>query len=70
MKVEDLRAKTDAELEFELGKVKRDLFDVRFKGAVSNDAKTGRIRAMRREVARITTILHERTLGVRGATSK
>lgn len=70
MKVEDLRAKTDAELEFELANVKKELFETRFKGAVSNDAKTGRIRAMRREVARINTILHERALGVRGATSK
>lgn len=70
MKVEDLRAKTDAELEFELGNVKKELFETRFKGAVSGDAKTGRVREMRRTVARIETILHERTLGVRGAASK
>lgn len=70
MKVEDLRAKTDAELEFELNGLKKELFETRFRGAVANDAKTGRIRAMRRDVARIQTILHERQLGVRGAASK
>ncbi len=37
---------------------------------MGTDAKTGRIREMRRTVARITTVLHERSMGVRGASSK
>ena len=70
MKIEDLRAKTDAELEFELKGMKKELFETRFKGAVSNDASGGHIREMRRNIARINTILHERTLSIRGAASK
>ena len=37
---------------------------------MGTDANTGRIREMRRDVARIQTVLHERAIGVRGAASK
>ena len=70
MKIEDIRAKTDSELEFELNNLKKDLFDTRFRASMGTDANTGRIRVMRRTIARIETILHERSLGVRGAASK
>ena len=70
MKVEDIRAKTDAELEFDLDGLKKDLFETRFRATTGAEANTGRIRLMRRDVARITTILHERKLGVRGAATK
>lgn len=70
MKVEDIRAKTDAELEFDLNNLKKDLFEARFRSGTGTDGNTGRIRVMRRDIARINTILHERSLGVRGAASK
>lgn len=70
MKIEDLRAKTDAELEFELKGIKKELFETRFRSRVINDTKSGHVRKMRRDIARIHTILHERTLGVRGAAAK
>ena len=70
MKIEDIRAKTDSELEFELNNLKKDLFDTRFRASMGTDANTGRIRMMRRTIARIETILHARSLGVRGAASK
>lgn len=70
MKIEDIRAKTDAELEFELVGLKKQLFETRFRASTGTDANTSKIGEMRRNVARITTILHERTIGVRGAASK
>ena len=70
MKIEDIRAKTDAELEFELVGLKKTLFETRFRASTGTDAKTSKIGEMRKNVARITTILHERTIGVRGAASK
>ncbi len=70
MKVEDIRAKTDAELEYDLENIKKDLFGARFRASSGIDSNTGRIREMRRNIARITTILHERSLGVRGAATK
>jgi large subunit ribosomal protein L29 len=70
MKVEDIRAKTDAELEFDLANLKKTLFETRFRANVGTDANTSSIGKMRRDVARIQTILHERSIGVRGATAK
>lgn len=70
MKIEDIRAKTDAELEFELANLKKELFETRFRKNVGTDSDTSAIGQMRRDVARINTILHERALGVRGAASK
>lgn len=70
MKIEDIRAKTDSELDYELNNIKKDLFETRFRASMGTDAKTGRIRVMRRSIARIQTVLHERATGVRGAAAK
>ena len=66
MKIEEVRSKPDAELEHDLGQLTRELFDLRFKSATSGVQSTARISEVRRAVARIKTVLHERTLGVRG----
>ena len=70
MKTEDIRAKTDAELEFDLAGLKKELFETRFRKNVGTDANTSVISKMRRDVARIRTILHERAIGVRGSTTQ
>ncbi|MEM6673283.1 MAG: 50S ribosomal protein L29 [Planctomycetota bacterium] len=70
MKIEDIRAKTDSELEYDLGNLKKELFETRFRASMGTDANTGRIREMRRSIARIRTVLHERETGVRGAAAK
>ena len=46
MKIEDIRAKTDAELEFDLNGLKKDLFDARFRAGTGTDGNTSRIREM------------------------
>ena len=66
MKIGEIRGKTDSELEFELGQIQRELFDRRFKSAAETSADPARIRQMRRAIARIHTILHERRQHVRG----
>ena len=66
MKIGEIRGKTDEELAFELGKIERELFDRRFKAASETSADPSRIRRMRRSIARIHTILHERKQQVRG----
>ena len=48
MKIEDIRAKTDAELEFDLNGLKKDLFDARFRAGTGTDGNTSRIREMKR----------------------
>lgn len=66
MNIEEARSKTDSELRYELERMKRDLFELRFKGASDTTGNTAQIRTVRRSVARVETILHERTQGIRG----
>jgi large subunit ribosomal protein L29 len=70
MKIQDLRGKRDSELEYDLDRTQKELFDVRFKSATENSAQPGRIREMRRQVARIRTLLHERKQHIRGQESR
>jgi large subunit ribosomal protein L29 len=66
MKIDEIRGKTDSELEFELDKLTRELFDLRFKATTETSANPSRISEARRAVARIHTILHERATKIRG----
>ncbi len=66
MKIEEVRGKTDAELDYEIGELKKELFDRRFKAATETSNKPDRIATIRRAVARINTVLHERKTGIRG----
>ncbi len=66
MKIEEVRSKTNTELEYELGSLKKELFELRFKNATDSSASPARIRQLRRAVARVQTVMHERNLGIRG----
>ncbi|HIE72424.1 MAG TPA: 50S ribosomal protein L29 [Planctomycetes bacterium] len=66
MKIEEVRSKTDSELKFDLGNLKKELFELKFRAATDSGASTAKIRENRRSIARINTILHERVSGVRG----
>ena len=66
MKIEEVRSKTDSELEYDLENLKKEVFDLRIKATVGSVQNPSAIRENRRAIARIQTILHERTTGVRG----
>lgn len=66
MKIDEIRGKTDGELEFELKNLEKELFGLRFKSATEASANPSRIREARRAVARIKTILNERASQTRG----
>jgi large subunit ribosomal protein L29 len=66
MKIEEIRGKTGDELEIELQKMRREVFDLRFKSSTQALTSPARIRQLRRLVARIETVLTERRLGLRG----
>ena len=70
MKTNEMRAKTDAELDYELEGRKKELFELRFRSATETTTSPSRIGNIRREIARITTVLHERTKGIRGQEPK
>jgi large subunit ribosomal protein L29 len=66
MNAEEVRSKTDAELRFDLGNLKKELFGLRFRSATENSANPSRVKTVRRTMARIHTVLHERSTGLRG----
>jgi large subunit ribosomal protein L29 len=49
----------------ELKKAKEELFNLRFQSATGQLESHGRIKAVKRDVARINTVLRERELGIR-----
>ena len=70
MKIVEIRGKTDAELEFELKSLSKELFDLRFKSATDTSNNPSRIRETRRAIARINTVLHERRTHIRAQESR
>ncbi len=59
--LEDLRAKTPAELQDELVSAKKELFNLRFQNATNQLDNTSRIKEVRRNIARIQTIITEKS---------
>ena len=60
---------TDVDLETKLRESKEELFNLRFQAATGQLESHGRLKAVRRDIARIYTILRERELGIRTAPS-
>jgi len=59
----------DEKLVAELKKSKEELFNLRFQSATGQLESHGRLKAVRRDIARIYTILRERALVIRTAPS-
>jgi len=64
---EQLRALSTDELAIKLREAKEELFNLRFQAATGQLENHGRLTAVRKEIARIYTILRERELGIGGA---
>ncbi|MEJ8476593.1 50S ribosomal protein L29 [Roseibium algae] len=60
MKATDVRAKTTDELRTELEGLKKEQFNLRFQRATGQLENTGRVRQIRRDIARIQTIMREK----------
>jgi large subunit ribosomal protein L29 len=59
--VEDLKAKSAAELNEELVAAKKELFNLRFQNATNQLDNTSRIKEVRKNIARIQTVITEQT---------
>ncbi len=59
-KADDLKTRTDDQLNDELGNLKREQFNLRFQAATNQLEKPARIREVRRTIARIRTLQNER----------
>ncbi|WPB86801.1 50S ribosomal protein L29 [Sediminicoccus rosea] len=60
-KIVDIRTKTEDELGGLLLDLRKEQFNLRFQRATGQLEATGRIKAVRRDIARVKTVLAERT---------
>ena len=60
----ELRNLADEELLAKLREAKEELFNLRFQAATGQLESHGRLRAVRKDIARIYTIMRERELGI------
>jgi large subunit ribosomal protein L29 len=66
MKTQELRDMSDEQLELSLKDVVKNLFHLRFQSATDRLETPSELLKAKKEVARIKTIMRERTIGVRG----
>ena len=59
MKAADLRTKTSDQLKTELATLQKEAFNLRFRKASGQLENTARVREVRRDIARIKTMLNE-----------
>ena len=64
---EELRQLTAEELTNKVREMKEKLFNLRFQAATGQLESHGRLSAVRKEIARVYTIIRERELGIGGA---
>ena len=64
LKTHDLRGLSRDELNQKVVELKEELFGLRFQGATGQLESHGRLRAVRKDIARVYTVLQERNLGI------
>ena len=64
MKASELKELTVEELQTKLTELKEELFNLRFQLAVNQLENTSRIGAVKKDIARVSTILRQRELGI------
>ncbi len=69
-KIEDLRMKSDDQLDSQLTELKREQFNLRFQSATSQLERPARIKEVRRAIAQIKTLQTERQSASASATAK
>jgi len=65
--IDDMKTKTDDQLDEALGNLKKEAFNLRFQAATNQLEKPSRVREVRRDIARIKTLQGQR---VRSADAK
>ena len=60
----ELRELSRADLNAKIVELKEELFTLRFQAATGQLESPGRLRAVRKDIARVYTVLQERNLGI------
>jgi len=66
LQVSQIRELSDEKLQDELAKAKTELFNLRFQSATGQLENAARLKAVRKDIARIYTIMRERELNIGG----
>jgi large subunit ribosomal protein L29 len=66
-KAHELDEMTASDLESKLREAKEELFNLRFQAATGQLESHGRLRTVKKDIARIYTVVRERELGIRSA---
>jgi large subunit ribosomal protein L29 len=66
----DIRTRAEDDLKREIAALQKDIWNLRFRQGSEKAADPSKIRTMRRDVARMHTILRERQLGLVRGTAK
>ncbi len=67
MKSDELRDKTPDQLREQLGQLRKEAFNLRFQKATGQLENTARMQVVRRDTARVKTILNEKAAAAAGA---
>jgi len=70
MKAHELRDKTPDQLRDQLASLKKEAFNLRFQKATGQLENTSRMSAVRRDAARVKTILNQKAAAAAGANDK
>jgi large subunit ribosomal protein L29 len=70
MKTADLRDKTPDQLRESLASLKKEAFNLRFQKATGQLENTSRMQAVRRDAARVKTILNQKAAAAAGVNEK
>ena len=65
LKAHELDEMNDTDLEARLREAKEELFNLRFQAATGQLESHGRLRTVKKDIARIYTVVRERELGIR-----
>ena len=64
MKIQDIRELSTQELEDKIKDLKEELFNLRFQNATNQLDNPGRIASVKKDIARVKTVLKEKELGI------
>jgi large subunit ribosomal protein L29 len=66
MKAADIRQMTDDQMKDEIVRLKKEQFNLRFQRATGQMENTARVRQVRRDIARLTTVTAEKLAKAKG----
>jgi large subunit ribosomal protein L29 len=66
MKAADIRLMTDDQVSDEIERLRKEAFNLRFQRASGQLANTARVRQVRRDIARLTTIANQKRAQAKG----